>query len=481
MTLELSISTMVLKISGVVGDFMSQFTYSDKELEVNKVLKMNQEISCQMITDADKKESRKLADDNIEASLKLLQFLGKSVDLPQKKTQGHSSGYNKPPIENWDSLVHQANEFCPDVVVLEDIMTDEEINASFREAKEINRDFSQKTSIINKIDLSFLTIAIALQVTKSLVFPMVAGKFGYGEQFDPADRRAHNDKSIEQEHRRANDAFRDKHLKNHKTGHWIELLYLTPAYDITRGSKELGINMGGAYHRMYTLGHDPILGWIFGTMNILTDVITLNTFQSFRVTRNPMCITKEQVPLWTMFSESVEWIKADPLNLPAAVFAQAQHLKSDEYTKIGLPIPLLSSINKNFASKLYKSHYDALCFARDVKIVGTSFIVSKIFDMIITLAHGMFRGPEENQDLYEARTRKILLISNTIASSSTIIQTAITKKCKDLDIGSLLNTLIHLFADVRFVNRIKQEFVQNEISNRLQNEIDEIDHLYEQM
>ena len=119
-----------------------------------------------------------------------------------------------------------------------------------------------------------------------------------------------------------------------------------------------------------------------------------------------------------------------------------------------------------------------MCFKRDAKIVGASFIISKLFDIIISLTHGLFRKKDENRDLYEVRTRKILLISNSIASTSTLINTAITKNPKNLDIGSLLNTITHLFSDVRFIARIKQEYIENEISGRLQKEISEIDDLY---
>lgn len=174
-----------------------------------------------------------------------------------------------------------------------------------------------------------------------------------------------------------------------------------------------------------------------------------------------------------------EDVKADYLNLPAALFAQAQHLKSDEFTKLGLPVPLLSSINEDFASKLYSENYDALCFARDAKIVGVSFVVSKLFDIIISLTHGLFRGEDIDKDLYEVRTRKILLISNTIASTSTIINAAVTSNPKNLDIGSLLNTVTHLFTDVRFITRVKKEFIENEISKRTEKEISEIDALFE--
>lgn len=470
---------------------MSKFKYSDDEMDINKVLKMNQDLSTSLLNDSDLQATRNTADSNIDSSLALLRSLGKNKEILKMSTEIAEKGHDRPlehrpQLETWEEIVKQANLHEPNPVVLEDIMTESEIESAFEELDEINKQFSRKTSIINKTDLSFLAIATALQVAKSLVFPYVAEKFDYGKSFDPADRLDHNDKSIEKAHRDANDKFRDKHLEKHGTGHWINILYQTVPYDITRGSADLGINMGGKYHRMYTLGHDPILGWVFGTANILTDCITFNNFHTNRISRvdpitggKKMVITPEVVPMGKMFSECYQDVKADYLNLPAALFAQAQHLKSDEFTKLGLPVPLLSSINENFASKLYSENYDALCFARDAKIVGASFVVSKLFDIIITLTHGLFRKEDEDKDLYEVRTRKILLISNSIASTSTIINTAITKNPKNLDIGSLLNTITHLFTDLRFIARIKQEFIENEISDRLMKEIAEIDALFE--
>ena len=472
---------------------MSRFTYSDAELGINKVLKMNQDRSAELLHDLEIGNARKKADQNIAASTELLRSLGKekeaeavSKEISQKSTDRKLE--HRPVPEPWEEIVAQADRYEPHIVTLEDFMTEQEIRRSFTELDEINRKFARKTSIINKTDLAFLAVAVALQVVKSLIFPQIAEKFHYGESFDPSQRKTHNDKSIEKAHREANDKFRDKHLTNHGVGHWINILYQTVPYDITKNAQSAGVSMGGRYHRMYTLGHDPILGWIFGTANILTDCITFNSFQTNRISRlnrltgaKEMRITPEIVPIGTMFGECYADIRTDYLNLPAALFAQAQHLKSDAYTKVGLPVPILSAIDQNFSSKLYSEHYDALCFARDAKIVGVSFIVSKIFDIIISLTHGLFRKPDEEQELYEVRTRKILLISNSIASSSSIIRTAITKNPRNLDIGSLLNTVSHLFSDLRFIAGIKREYIEKEIDSRLLNEIAEIDRIYENL
>lgn len=470
---------------------MSRFKYSDDEMDINKVLKMNQDKSTSLLGDPNLKATRNKADGNIDSSLELLRSLGKDKEILKLSTEIAERGHDRPlehrpQLESWEEIVAQANLHEPNPVVLEDIMTESEIKGAFDELDEINKQFSRKTSIVNRTDLSFLAIGIALQVTKSLVFPYMAEKFDYGKCFDPAERLDHNDKSIEKAHKKANDKFRDKYVEKHGTGHWINILYQTVPYDITQGSKALGISMGGKYHRMYTLGHDPILGWVFGTANILTDCITFNNFHTNRISRvdpvtgsKKMVITPKVVFMGQMFKECYDEVRADFLNLPAALFAQAQHLKSDEFTKLGLPVPLLSSFNEEFASKLYSENYDALCFARDAKIVGASFVVSKLFDIIISLTHGLFRKEDEDKELYEVRTRKILLISNSIASTSTIINTAITKNPKNLDIGSLLNTVTHLFSDIRFISKIKKEFINNEISDRLKKEIAEIDALYE--
>ena len=474
---------------------MSKIKYTEQENEINKVLKMNQDVSTSLVNNAELKKTRKSADENIAASLELLRSLGKGDEADEamksarKKSIAVSSSF-KPEIEPFEEIAAQANEYCPNPVSLEDIMTEQEIESAFNELDEINRRFSAKTNIVNKTDLAFLSIATALQVTKSLVFPLVAEKFDYGKNSDQLkkERLNHNDESIEKEHRKANDGFKEKYIEKHGKGHWINILYQTVPYDTTKGSPAIGKNMGGRYHRMYTLGHDPILGWLFGTANILTDCITFNNFQTNRVIRvdpitggKKMSITGEKVSFSQMIDECRQDIKADFLNLPAAIFAQAQHLKSDKYTKTGLPVPLLSSFNEEFAGKLYREHYDALCFSRDIKIVGASFIVSKLVDIIISLTHGLFKKPEENRNLYEVRTRKILLISNSIASASMVINAAITSNPKNLDIGSLFSTVTHLFSDIRFIAKIKQEFVENEISLRLKNELDEIDALYDSM
>jgi len=68
------------------------------------------------------------------------------------------------------------------------------------------------------------------------LYPIIAGKTGYGESFDPEERLTHNDKSIKESQKRANNEYKNKKSKKHGNGKWIEFLYRTVPYDITRGT-----------------------------------------------------------------------------------------------------------------------------------------------------------------------------------------------------------------------------------------------------
>ena len=64
---------------------------------------------------------------------------------------------------------------------------------------------------------------------------------------------------------------------------WIEVIESGVPYDTIKGTAALGLGIGGTNHRCKTLGHDPILGWVFGTANILTNTMTLSDLRTYRV------------------------------------------------------------------------------------------------------------------------------------------------------------------------------------------------------
>ena len=139
---------------------------------------------------------------------------------------------------------------------------------------EIEQDFANKTSIKNTTDLAFLGVATALQCLRWIILNKITDKTTAGD--------SDFEKWIKEKYKGA-----DAQLP---TPYYASFEYIignyTVPYDAVVGTKEynVGGNGGlGGKHRYKTLGHDPALGFVFGTSNILTSTITNNLFQTFHV------------------------------------------------------------------------------------------------------------------------------------------------------------------------------------------------------
>ena len=104
--------------------------------------------------------------------------------------------------------------------------------------------------------------------------------------------------------------------------------------------------------------------------------------------------------------------------------------------------------------------------------------------MIIAMIHRLwFDEAADDPKFYEVRTRKIILYSDLIASTSNLIavyvKTKLTKQLdlNMLDVGGLLVTLYRLVTDVRFICKVRDEFVQSKLDENFQGISEEIDRL----
>lgn len=232
--------------------------------------------------------------------------------------------------------------------------------------------------------------------------------------------------------------------------------------------------ISGANHRYSTLGHDPLLGWIFGTANILTETVTKNNIilesYSTALIGNEYKINGI-TNIATIFANSVKRIQTDYKDLILAVAKHAMHLSSDAFTTMGLPIPVINTISSNLSSKLLKNGLDVYSVSRGIA-------VSSLINMIVAAIHGLFydENKYDNRDIYEVKTRRILSYSNAIASASNIIYVAISSylgnegALKKLDIGGLIVTIYRLLSDSKFINEVKEEFVFGSFNKLIQGE-----------
>lgn len=373
----------------------------------------------------------------------------------------------------------------------------EEKDKLYEDYKENKHDFEEefcKKTKLDRQDLKFLFFATSLQILRWVILNRVIkiNTEKFGESIDTSERIDHNDKNMKSQVKQQQKIYKENYFEKNdevkkskkKYRSAMELVMTTKVpYDATNGAALFNLNLGGKYHRETTLGHDPLLGWIFGTINIITDTMTLNNFLSYDIDMRGLKIIGE-TSIFTVFQNAVESIVEDYKRLPAAIFAQGLHLSSDKYTKVGLPIPILGIFNPELVNRLYRQQYDYLCLLRDTKIVGKvagksilQGTLSVLIDMLITCVHELFydSGKFPNKDLYEVKTRKILLYSNIISSSSNIVASKISG-WQNLDIGGIANAVYRLFTDLNFIRKIKQEFVQERLMEKYQRKITSLDN-----
>lgn len=301
---------------------------------------------------------------------------------------------------------------------------------------ELDREFEENCKL-TRMDVTFLFLACALQCLRQYVF--------------------------------SNDAFRlsaqegDKLVENFVPKDWRGILLDSVPYDAIRTTDAFAESTGlsGITHRHRTLGHDPLFGWIFGPINIISDSLTKTDFiTTYSVQNMRIC---GHYPYGTpgAFKTCFAALRSEKMLLPIAVLRQALHFGSDYFTKQGLPIPIISSLDDSLAkSLLAQYHIDMYSVTRGVAL-------SMLVNTVISYIHTLFYNPsvDGSRDMYEVRTRRLVTYANVIASSSNIVAVAVQSMCgntcslKNLDVGGLLVTFYRLFTDSRYINQLKMEFL----------------------
>ena len=370
------------------------------------------------------------------------------------------------PEKDWNTLVSEAAHNGCDNVGFGDVLTPEEIQDAYRRTREIDEAFERKTGL-RKTDIAFMGTALALQcVRQYVVDPWLKNRRKGSTKNDESGEKKHADKGwyyVPTENIMINRVPFDAQNYNHSNDETIA-----------------GFLKGAKDHRYVTLGHDPLLGWIFGTANILTSTLTRYDLKSAHVKYDP--ISKQNVihsrANNARIADAVidRWnsgLKDGKLAVVLALFREGKHLYSDLRTTDSIPIPgIMTGISPAFAEEL-------LSYGIDTASVGTEVSLSILINWLIAVLHRLsFTDNSDDKKANEVRTRKVLLYSNFIASSSNIIASYISKNLKLLDVGGILVTITRIISDVGFICKVKDEFVQYELDTQFNGIVDEIDTIY---
>lgn len=370
---------------------------------------------------------------------------------------------------------------------------------------EIDSEFEKQTHLQKK-DVVLLFTAVALQVIRQYLF--TKGNFFDRVNDKKAAAEAHkkgteSNSLVDKWYKKYEDEYEDKKLKNQRGKGYYEvsideIVNRPVPFDTSKnaGYEKLGIHviggklgLGGGDHRYVTLGHDPILGLVFGTANIATRTATLSNLSSFHIRYGiPNNLNakgksfKRNIDYFWRKASTVKVLKygiVDPIQskdpeklsiLCCALLKEIIHLKSDVKSVKGLAIPF-TTLKPEMAKELAEYKIDT----DDVVTVSKQAVLTLAINKLVLMIHrAMFVSQYDGTlEIYKVRTKKILMLSNLISSTSNVIVVAVEAKIKglealnSLDVGGIMVTIASLFHEAKFISRVKEEFLRSNWEQRI--------------
>lgn len=287
---------------------MSKFKYDDAEREVNKVLKYQRK----QLVNIERPDMTK-AEARIAESEKLLKSLGYSVDkLPKVHSVQEKRNIVVP---TWEELCKEAELTVGSSVELESLFTKEELQSNELAIKMLNQEYNQ-IHHLDKCDIAIAASAGILAGAMDILLVGIPQKTPEGLKSGPLSnyvRDWFNQKFPEEEM---------EILANSKVGK-----VPFDAQD-NRNTSQYVQGLSAYYHRLLSLGHDPLLGLLFGVVDILTGRMTT--------------IDKTGKIVSQVMENYADRKESDVF---AAIAKQLIHFKSDITTSMGLPAPMMALFN----------------------------------------------------------------------------------------------------------------------------------------
>lgn len=224
----------------------------------------------------------------------------------------------------------------------------------------------------------------------------------------------------------------------------------------------------GANHRFSTLGHDPIIGLVIGTTNIMTNTITTVADETYIPSTYHVKYSAEfKKPIVTQrasfakaIDKSIERSKEDLTPLCAAVLKQLIHIATDMYTPTGIQLPGANMVLSRAKAEELTSYVSS----GDLIKLGVSAGLTELVNKLIEIVHGVYlleKSDQINTHLNQVKTKKIVDYSMAIATGSNIILSIFDGQVQNLDFGGLLVLIRRYFTDIDFIYQVKREFLMN--------------------
>ncbi|HEP1837067.1 TPA: hypothetical protein VCA64_000885 [Streptococcus suis] len=288
----------------------SQYKYSKDEKELLKVLKY-QQLDLELVG-KETQSAKKRLNQQISSSEELLITLGYQLPSKAKMTKNKEAqiGSKKErAILSWEQLVEKANQQVQDDIVFEDILTADEI----AENREVLTTLRAEYQAIYNLDKFDILLGVGSGILASLVDILLIGMPAKTVNAGPLAKYVR---------KRFETVFSPGDLEN-----WKFAKVPFDAQD-NRNTNRIVNGLSPQYHRLYSLGHDPLLGFIIGVLDIMNgQMTTIDKFGKIVVQDMPNYLDRKEE------------------NIFFAIAKLLVHFKSDITTSMGLPAPLMGLFN----------------------------------------------------------------------------------------------------------------------------------------
>ena len=345
---------------------MSKFKYTETEQQFNNVLNhQSKELSSIKRPDMSSAEAR------ISESEALLKELGISTEILPKVVKPEPQRVMVVPT--WEELCIQAEQEVGSTTDLESLFTDEELRMNQVALRALNTDYNN----IHNLDKIDITICAAAGILGAVVDILLIGI----PQKTPDGLKGGLLSNYVRDW--FNQRFPEEEMEKLANSEVSKVSF--DAQD-NRHTTEYVTGLSAYYHRLLSLGHDPILGLIFGVYDILTGKMTT--------------IDKTGKIVSQVMENYADRKESD---IFAAIAKQIIHFKSDITTSMGLPAPLMALFNllqfgsigeeeqtiAEIVQGMYYEGYDFIYFC-------SMSIPTMIIEVIIRLGYGIKRIKEGN-------------------------------------------------------------------------------------
>lgn len=292
---------------------MGRYKYSEEQQHINNVLKYHDAQLTEMVKES--RQTRNEVDVEIEAIEAFL--LRKGIDsCKAAKAPSNPDAPKKIMVyPSWKSLCAEAEAVVGTFCELESIFTEEELKSNELTIKQLYKEYNQ-IHRLDKVDITISAIAGIVGAALDILLVGIPQKGPDGLEAGTLSNFIR---------KKFDEAFPEDETQ--KLANLKESKVPFDAQD-NRNTTIRVEGMSAYYHRMLSLSHDPLLGFVVGVFDILTGRMTT-------IDKNGKFVSQ----VMENYADRKE------SDIFAALAKQLAHFKSDITTSMGLPAPLMVLFN----------------------------------------------------------------------------------------------------------------------------------------